>query len=249
MERRQVLKNILCITAGAGLSSIAATSPVWHAVGQPEKIQVVNAGIRGNNTFDLLHRIDPDCLQKAPTLTVIMIGTNDMNDSNPVALHQYRLNLDEIILRVKAIGSAVVLLSILPFYTPYLLSRHHASFYEPEGVLKRRLQVNRVIQELAKKRDVYFLDTSLRFSTIGEIGLDQDCLLQNKANSNNMDGVHPTAMGYRFLALTIYDYILNVGLPYKNVVCFGDSITYGDGLKGGNSYPAYLLKLLTAVES
>jgi lysophospholipase L1-like esterase len=35
-------------------------------------------------------------------------------------------------------------------------------------------------------------------------------------------------------------------LPQTRIVCFGDSITKGDGSNDGESYPGYLNKLLTS---
>jgi lysophospholipase L1-like esterase len=64
------------------------------------------------------------------------------------------------------------------------------------------------------------------------------------ANSNKRDGIHPTPNGYRFMALTVYDYIINHKLPCAGIVCFGDSITKGDGTITRESYPAYLRQLL-----
>lgn len=42
-----------------------------------------------------------------------------------------------------------------------------------------------------------------------------------------------------------FDYITDHQLSTDHIVCFGDSITHGDGSLDKESYPAYLLKLLT----
>jgi lysophospholipase L1-like esterase len=46
------------------------------------------------------------------------------------------------------------------------------------------------------------------------------------------------------MGVVVYDCILQQQLPTKKIVCFGDSITHGDGGTEGHSYPAYLKKLL-----
>lgn len=208
-------------------------------------VNVINAGVGGNNTIDMLARIDKDCLAHQPKLTVVMVGTNDMNSQKYVPLDQYRANLITMIIKIKEAGSKVLLMTILPPYEPYLLTRHPAAFYQPEGVAVRRQQTNNAIREIAKKQKIHLLDMGQRFDAIGKVGLDKDSLIQNEVNTNKNDGVHPTPIGYRFMALAVYDYIIDHDLPTGNIVCFGDSITHGDGTMDKDSYPAGLLKLLT----
>jgi len=249
-RRKMITSGITAL----GLSLI--NTPILGKLGVPFRDQednrqkeplIVNAGIGGNNTIDLLNRIENDCLSHQPKLTVLMIGTNDMNSVKHVPLAAYEQNLIKIVQKIKDIGSRMLIMSILPTYEPYLLTRHPAEFYQPEGVQARRNQVNQVIRKVADKYRLHFLDLGHRFDAIGKIGLDKDSLIQNEANSNKTDGIHPTANGYRFIALTVYDYILQAKLPPTHIVCFGDSITKGDGSMDKNSYPAFLKKLLTRV--
>ena len=209
--------------------------------------KVINAGVGGNNTTDLLNRVDKDCLSHSPTLTILMAGTNDMNSQKYVPLDQYRQNIIRLITKIKGSGSELLLITILPPYEPYLLTRHPASFYQPEGVEGRRRQVNEVLRQVALQYKVPLLDLGQRFEAVGKIGTDKGSLIQNEANSNKADGVHPTPDGYRFIALAVYDYITDHLLPADNIVCFGDSITYGDGTTDKESYPAYLGILLNSL--
>ncbi len=251
-QRRQILKNMVASFVGIAMSKYAFSHTVQKIQQQAkkaddrnDKIGIVNAGIGGNNTVDLLNRIDKDCLSYHPKLTILMGGTNDMNSIKHVPLGQYRQNLTQLISKIKDSGSEVLLMTILPAYEPYLLTRHPAAFYLPEGVAGRRKQVNDVIKAVAEKNEIHLLDIGQRFADIGKIGLDKDSLIQNEANTNKTDGIHPTPNGYRFIALSVYDYMCDHGLPGSNIVCFGDSITHGDGSLDKESYPAYLLKLLT----
>ncbi|MDB5010451.1 MAG: esterase [Mucilaginibacter sp.] len=247
IERRQLVKNILATFTGIVLSKYALSSNKdvsSNPLQESDGFSVINAGVGGNNTADLLARINKDCLAYRPKLTVLMIGTNDMNSVKYIPLEQYRQNVNRIIEQIKAIGSHVLLMTILPPYEPYLLTRHPAEFYQPEGVATRRIQVNEAIKEIATKQKVHLLDMGHRFDAISKVGLDKESLIQNEANTNKTDGIHPTPTGYRFMALSVYDYITDHKLPTKSIVCFGDSITHGDGTMDKESYPAYLLKLL-----
>ncbi|WP_157273906.1 GDSL-type esterase/lipase family protein [Pedobacter sp. BAL39] len=254
MNRRQLVKNGLVTIASAVVTSplLAITSHSGNddhqrtaaAASERNNDQVINAGIGGNNTVDLLKRIDKDCLMHDPALTILMVGTNDMNSVKHVPLEQYKTNLETLAKKIRKSGSKLLMMTILPAYEPYLLTRHPAAFYQPEGVTVRRSQVNKVIREVAAKYKAALLDMELRFLAIGKVGTDQDSLIQNEANSNKTDGIHPTANGYRFIGLSVYDYIVDYQLPTSNIVCFGDSITHGDGSIDRNSYPAFLNKLL-----
>jgi len=240
MHRREILKlGLLAVPVCYGFNS-----DLNFVADTKTDCQVINAGVGGNNTSDLLSRIEQDCLRHKPKLTILMIGTNDMNSVKYLPIDQYEANLNTLIKKIKDKGSKLLLMSILPVYEPDLLTRHPASFYEPEGVGGRRKQLNGVVKKAARKHRIHFLDLGHRFSAIGKIGTDKDSLLQNMANSNKRDGIHPTAMGYRFIGLAVYDYIVDHNLPKTQIVCFGDSITKGDGTLDRDSYPAYLQQLL-----
>lgn len=242
MNRKQFLTRSVLLAAGSGLVKIATAKQIAPEPGKLELL--VNAGISGNNTLNLLKRIHTDCLVHKPTLTILMVGTNDMNHGKYVPLEKYRNNLNLLSEKIIASGSQLLLMSILPFYEPYLLLRHPATFFQPEGAQVRRQQLNDVIKQVAIEKKASLLDIGSIFEKIGKIGLEKDCLLRNKENSGREDGVHPTRDGYRLLAVAVGQYILDNHLDIRRIVCFGDSITKGDGSVENESYPAYLKKLL-----
>lgn len=241
MHRRNFLQ--------AGLLTATFSFPEKYFPGkvfQTNDTIVFNAGIGGNNTADLLKRIDKDCLAHQPDLTILKIGTNDMNSMKHIALPQYEANLRNIVAQLIAAKSRVLMMTILPVYEPYLYTRHPRAFYEPEGHAKRKEEVNNVIRKIAADNKQDLLDMGYIFQQTGDIGEGMESLISNMANSNKQDGVHPTPAGYRTMAVALYEYIIQKQLPHNRVVCFGDSITAGDGGTEGKSYPAYLKKLLTA---
>lgn len=233
--------RVFCI----GVIFLLSASSQIKGFAQAQQPFVINAGIGGNNTRDLLARINKDCLSFHPDLTILMIGTNDMNSVKYVPLKEYKKNLQKIIDILLASHSKVLVMNILPLYEPYLLTRHPKAFYEPEGPSGRLAAVNKAIKKIANQKGVSFLDIHHIFEKIGNIGLDKSSYIRNKKNSNRTDGIHPTPDGYRAIAIAIYEHIINVHLPHERVVCFGDSITKGDGSIDHNSYPAFLKKLLS----
>ena len=104
--------------------------------------------------------------------------------------------------------------------------------------------MNAAIGEIAAEKKVDLLDIHHVFAAIGAVGTGKSSYIRNTANSGMTDGIHPTPDGYRAIALAVYRYMVDHDLPRHRVVCFGDSITKGDGSMDRNSYPAYLKKLL-----
>ena len=136
MKRRVFISTALS-TVPLLLSTKLAAEPAHDVSGETV---VVNSGMGGNNTVDLLTRIENDCLAHKPGLTVLMIGTNDMNSRKFIALKEFGANLDKIIEAILKVKSKVVLMNLLPVYEPYLFARHKPEFYEPEGHKGRLLQ-------------------------------------------------------------------------------------------------------------
>lgn len=245
MHRKDFIRRSAILASalgGAGLLQ-ASASPSNKRSGAVEL--VVNAGISGNNSNNLLKRLDTDCLVHKPTLTIMMIGTNDMNNGKHVPPDKFRANLRELSDKILGSGSKLLLVTILPFYEPYLLTRHPAEFFQPEGPSGKRTAMNAIIKEVAAEKSASFFDIGALFEKVGKIGTDKDSLLRNEENSKKTDGVHPTPNGYRFLGLAVSQFVQFNQLPVERIVCFGDSITRGDGSVDGESYPAYLKKLLS----
>lgn len=242
MDRKKFLFSTISTVAGFSFPGLLCAFGDKTVI---EDVSVFNSGVSGNNTNNLIARLQPDCLSHNPTLTILMIGTNDMNNGKYVPLEKYHQNLGKLVELITSSGSKVLLLTILPFYEPYLLTRHPASFFEPQGPCGRRTELNQVIKTVAKKYNTSFFDAGILFEKVGKIGTDKDCLIRNEANSGKTDGVHPTPNGYRFLALSVSQFIQYNQLPASRIVCFGDSITRGDGSVDHESYPAYLKKLLS----
>src|SRR6478735_2161294 len=84
-----------------------------------DSIIVYNAGVSGNNSADLLARIDKDVLKRSPGIVILMIGTNDMlNTRNLLTLQEYEKNYRELLLKLKQ-KATVVVMTIPPVNSPY----------------------------------------------------------------------------------------------------------------------------------
>lgn len=240
MQRRNFIQTSL------GLAALTSATTITHAqVRANREISVVNAGIGGNNSVDLLARMEKDCLAHHPELTVLMVGTNDMNSRKYVPIGDFGKNLRTIIEAILKSRSKILLMNLLPVYEPYLLTRHDPQFYQPEGHSGRLKEMNALIRKTANKYKLSFLDLHSVFEKAGNIGPDKTSWIQNEANSNKTDGLHPTPEGYRVMGVLVGQHIISNNLLADRIVCFGDSITRGDGSIDKNSYPAWLRKMLT----
>ena len=73
-------------------------------------MRVINAGVDGDETEDVLKRLDKDVFSKDPKMVILLIGGNDYLEGEP--RKKTLENLDEIIRRIQARGSMVVFAEI-----------------------------------------------------------------------------------------------------------------------------------------
>ncbi len=215
--------------------------------------QVLNKGIAGNNSSDLLARVDKDVIANKPDLVILMVGSNDMiNSKKFIRVNDYLSNLDSIVNLIKAGRPKVKLVvsSILPVEESYLFQRHDPKNFPDKPNVKIK-QLNNAIEQFAKERNLIFIPLYDEFVRYGTDYTSPESLLVNSKNSSVDDGVHPTANGYKIIGDYFYQKLKENKLLRRNmvIVCFGDSITYGAFMPGrgtseGDTYPAVLLRNL-----
>ena len=217
-----------------------------NAAENSDAVQVVNAGIPGNNSFDLMVRLTDDVLAEDPDTVILMCGTNDMlNSRKAVPFERYADNMSHIISTLQKNNVKVVLMTVPPCYEPYLLKRHPAEFFTPLAPNQKLEKLNGIIQDLAKKFKCPLVDIWTLFSEQGNIGTGKSSWLRNFANGKSSDGIHPVGIGYLHIAQAVAETLKKSGLSPKKIVCFGDSITNGIGAaKADENYPSILQKAL-----
>jgi lysophospholipase L1-like esterase len=250
MHRRFFIKNTFFGIAALSLASSPTTLVI--PAGKEGKT-IINAGVAGNNSTDLLARVESDVLRHKPDLVILMVGTNDVNSRKHVSSPQYAQNLGWIADQILRAKSRLLLMTILPAYEPYLFTRHPKEFYGTEGSRGVIANANEIIRQMADEKKVPLLDLFHIYDRVGNIGLNSDSLIRNEANSGSTDGIHPTPEGYRVIAIAVHQFILQRAdlNACRTIVCFGDSITAG-GEKVGmanpteKNYPGYLQQLFNA---
>ncbi|WP_278465501.1 SGNH/GDSL hydrolase family protein [Gimesia maris] len=203
---------------------------------------VINAGVGGNRSSQLLKRLERDVLAKKPTTVVLMVGTNDrLNSGGFIDIQSYRKNVESLIDQIEA-GGAKVLLMTPPTCIPELLfSRHDRKKYDDQSPVERMQEVRTVLLEVAQQKKVALLDFH-DYLIQHKLADDQKTsLLRNPANSGVKDGVHLIPAGYELLAKLVAEKLQAGEFDTTTVVCFGDSLTKGSTKA---NYPAYLQAIL-----
>ena len=193
-------KNSLVLFQGDSITDTGRTGSADPATslgeGYPAKIaekladlgiKVINRGISGNRTWDLLDRWDKDCIDIKPDYVSLLIGVNDTwrrYDSGMVTTaEEYENNMRTLLDRIKNETSAkIILLNI------FLLD------VTPDKAQMRPdlLEKQEVIYRLAKDYDVTFVDLSRIFDDMVASGTAMEEI--------SADGVHPTDFGHAVIA-------------------------------------------------
>jgi len=216
-----------------------------------QNITLINAGISGNTSLDVLNRLSSDVIPFEPDLVILMIGTNDLlNTNNLLGYKEYESNLVEIVNALRERCIKILLLSPPPVDEVYLYQRHDKRKYKnrPNKMLNK---ISESMKRLVDREYVKFFDLNNELLVKGIPYHNKDKVIMNMKNSGREDGVHLTPFGYRLIANMIAKYLksYNWVLPQMKILCLGDSITYGkyvlgEGTSTGHTYPFFLKRKL-----
>jgi len=211
------------------------------------EVQVINSGRNGQNSRQFVERFEKDALSHKPDLIVLGGGTNDaINSRNAVELLEYSANIRTLIERSHSNGIQLILITAIPCVDTYVLQRHPAAFFQGQAPSTRVKDYVNEVLKLGEELKVPVINLYQAYEERGQIGELETSWIQNESNSGRKDGVHPTAEGYAVIAEKVYQQIMKQPNLPKRIVCLGDSITFGAGVRtkeSDASYPAQLLKL------
>jgi len=114
-------------TAGAGASSPDACYPSRLAVELKQyfpgrEITVLNRGVNGDETMDMLARFESNVIAEKPDLVLWQVGSNSVLRDRPLGPAESQIH--EGVQRLKAIGADVVLID--PQFAPKVINKHDA---------------------------------------------------------------------------------------------------------------------------
>jgi len=153
-------------------------------------VKVINAGISGHKSNQMLERLQKDVLDHKPTWVSISCGVNDVwHQFNPqlkgVELPDYKKNMTEIIDRCQKAGAKVLLLTATPIFED--LNSKENETLRP---------YNEFLRELAKEKKIVLCDLNKIFEEWYQKKLDKENLMTT-------DGVHMNPRGNRVMASAI----------------------------------------------
>ena len=141
-------------TAGAGASSPDASYPSRLAVELRARfpgrdITVLNRGVNGEETTNMMARFAPDVLVAHPQLVLWQIGTNSVLRDHPLSPHGVQLH--DGIERLKAAGADVVLID--PQFAPAVLAKSETQGMVEQIALAAKQEDVDLFQRFAVMRD------------------------------------------------------------------------------------------------
>lgn len=151
-------------------------------------VRIINSGVSGNTSRDLLERFDRDVVEFDPDWVSICIGTNDVwrqFDSpaipqNCVLPDEYEKNLETMILKVKDTTKGIFILS------PYIM--------EPNSADKMRARINEYVaiaKKLSEKHNCIFVDFQKMYEDYFQI---------HHSSFIAWDRIHPNQRGSMLMA-------------------------------------------------
>lgn len=143
--------------------------------------KVLNMGINGQRSDQILRRFDKDVLEHKPDVLIVLAGVNDLYQGVPVEYIQD--SLKEIYRKAQENNIKVVACTVLPYnnITP--------------DMLEDMMILNRWIKFYAKEKGLGFSDT---FKAVENPE-------KPRTLPNSPDGLHPDVTGYRKMGNAITD--------------------------------------------
>ncbi len=154
------------------------------------EVKVINAGISGHKSTDMLARLQKDVLSHNPTWVSISCGVNDVwhqfkPEPTGVKLPDYKKNMTEIVDRCQKTGAKVLLLTATPI---------HENLDSKENKVLR--DYNAFLRQLAKEKKLILCDLNQTFETWYKKKMNDKLLMTT-------DGVHMKSRGNRVMAAEI----------------------------------------------
>lgn len=163
-------------------------------------IKVINAGVGGDSTVQVLERLDRDVISEKPDITVVCLTLNNAPADN---LPAYIRELSEILGRIKDTGSELIFLTpnMLNSYlaegtADYLIDfANHCAKIQICGVMDRHVAAG---IETAEKYGAVICDAYAVWKKLERYGIDTTALLCNHIN-------HPKPEMHNLFADMLYE--------------------------------------------
>jgi lysophospholipase L1-like esterase len=180
---------------------------------------IVNAGVSGNTTTQMLARISSDVLAQSPGWCCVLGGINDITNGGGITYAQTISNLQSIYETLRSSGIRVIAMTVPP-------STNVNTGAEKEHLYK----VNNWIRSYARSNPGVILCEAYRAIADPATG--------DPATNMTGDGTHPTAVGAQAMGRALYDVLANVVPPMQDGLSSNfdfNSLIYNGMANGDNA--------------
>lgn len=185
---------------GLGDGYAQMVSQACGALCRDMDLKFVNRGVSGNRCRNLLERYEKDILQVKPDILSILVGINDtwrcFDSDDACSIERFESEYRTLLDRVKKDLPACKLILMQPF----LLHTLPDQWAWREDLDAKATLVSR----LAREYKAMYIPLQGMFDQLVTGGIDPADLSQ--------DGVHPTALGHRYIAI---EYMKMLGILDK----------------------------------
>lgn len=185
---------------------VAHLRKLLHTLYPRAQLNVINAGISGDNAPNAVGRMERDLLVYRPDLTVVCFGLNDVF-SGMEGLEAYRTALDTVTKRLLEAGSDVILMTppmaatyrhlLVPCPEFANLAEGYARFWK-DGTFRAYMQA---VRDTAEENGVMLCDCFAKWERMYRAGVDTTSLLCNHLN-------HPVRELHPVIAHSLLDVML-----------------------------------------
>ena len=160
-----------------------------------DEYRVVNSGISGDTTENLIARIDSDLYDYNPSMVIIQIGTNDIRTG--IKDEDIIKNLKLIIkgIRKNRKNANILIESIYPINRE--MNTEYWKDVNPDYTNKHIIKVNKMIQKMCKNEHIKYINV---YSHL----LDDN---NNLKEIYSKEGLHLTDLGYYKTTKVIKEYL------------------------------------------
>ena len=165
---------------------VARLRSLLHLLYPRAQLNIINAGVSGDNAPNALTRLDRDLLPYHPDLTIVCFGLNDMYFGME-KLNDYRNALLGITQRLLDSGSEVILMTppMAAVYRHPLvpedfhnMANHYAEVFQ-DGTVHAYMQA---VRDVAAEKGVRLCDCFAKWERMYNAGVDTTKLLSNLLN-------------------------------------------------------------------
>jgi acyl-CoA thioesterase-1 len=237
------------IAVGLAIGLMLAGMAGQSAAAPGNGLKVYNKGIGGQNSKGGRARFAKDVLALKPQYVFIYFGLNDtLNEPAFQTCEQYIDNLTWMVEAARQAGIEPVLCTIHHVTEAPLYRRHKKESYGSEGPNGKIDRYNKALRALATEKKVKLVDFGAAVDREGKAGKTEAAAKKENHKIVSRDGVHLTPAGYALLARCFFETVRGELKGGETIVCLGDSVTFGTGVKGpgtvtGENYPSVLARL------